>query len=270
MADLGIVLGAFFRRALLDAASQRSAQLLRLLGFVASAAALLFLARLVDAAAHPALAGRGGYGGFVLLGFVVADLQRTAVSALAARIREAQLQGTLETMLATPTPTWAVLLGVALPDLAAALLRAAVYLAVAGLLFRLPLGRLDPGATTLTLALALVAFAAVGLFAAALTLRLRRADPLGGLLAGASLIAGSVLYPPSVLPGWLAALGALLPIHPALAALRPALLDGAGISGLAAPLARLALFALLVAPAGAWLFARALARARAEGSLTTY
>jgi ABC-2 type transport system permease protein len=263
------VLAAFLRRALLEAASARLAQLAKAAGFVAALASFLFLARLVDASQRPELKRLGGYAGFVLLGVVAADLQRVACGALARRLREAQLQGTLEALLATPTPTWLVVAGATLPDLAAALLRALAYLALGALLFRVPLA-VDPAAALAALAAALAAFAALGLVGGALTLALRRADPLSMALGGASMVAGGVLYPQSVLPEWLARAGRLLPIEPALEALRGALLAGDGLSAIAPSLGRLALFATCVGPLGALLFGRALARARRDGSLSSY
>ena len=181
-----------------------------------------------------------------------------------------QLQGTLEAMLATPTPPWLVLAGVGLPDLLGAGLRAAAYLVLLPLVAPGLLGHAALGASFLTVALAFLAFGALGLAGAAFTLLWRRGNPLGLLVGGLSMIAGGVLYPASVLPPWLRAVGALLPVSPALAALRGAVLDGRGVMELAGPLARLALFAGLLAPLAAGLFAYALARARDDGSLSSY
>jgi ABC-2 type transport system permease protein len=265
-----IVLAAFVRRALLEETSYRAAQLFRAIGFFAGVTSLYYLARLVDASPNPHLATSGSYTGFLLLGVIGADLQRVGASALPGRVREAQLQGTLEAMLATPTPAWLVLAGIALPDLLAALGRALLYVALLHVVAPSLLTHANAPLAALVAVLALAAFAALGLAGAAFTLLLRRGDPTGMLVGGLSLIAGGVLYPVSVLPPWLQAAGRLVPVTSALEALRAAVLEGAAASAIAPSLARLALFALVVFPAAAALFAAALARARRDGSLASY
>jgi ABC-2 type transport system permease protein len=78
------------------------------------------------------------------------------------------------------------------------------------------------------------------------------------------------MYPVSVLPPWLRALGKLLPLTAALEALRGAMLAGASPMALRQPLATLAAFAVLLIPAGVVTFGYALRRARMDGSLTHY
>ncbi len=265
-----IVVAAFFRRALLDAASQRAAGLVQLVGALGALSGVLFLSRLIDATPNPLFASYGSYAGFLLVGLVAAELQRAVSVALTTRIREAQLQGTLEAMLATPTPIWLILLGLALPELGATLLRATMQIAFGILLFGISFAHADWGATAATLAMTLFAFATLGVLGAALTLRLRRADPLTPLLTGVSMVLSSVLYPLSVLPEWLRPIGEWMPVTPALEALRGATLAGQKLSAIGLPLGKLALFFLLLAPTSAWLFAGALRRARTDGSLATY
>jgi ABC-2 type transport system permease protein len=79
-----------------------------------------------------------------------------------------------------------------------------------------------------------------------------------------------VLYPVSVLPGWLRGLGRLLPLTHTLAVLRGALLVGASPAALADSFGALIAFAGLLAPVGAAVFAFALRRARIDGSLSHF
>ncbi len=90
------------------------------------------------------------------------------------------------------------------------------------------------------------------------------------LLASASLLLSGVAYPTSVLPPWLQVAANLFPLTHALELIRGALLRGASLSELLRPLAAMALFAGLLAPAGGVLFVIALRRARVDGSLTHY
>jgi ABC-2 type transport system permease protein len=139
-------------------------------------------------------------------------------------------------------------------------------------MFGLQLSAINLLGVAAVLVASIAGFASITLAGAALTMILRRADPLNLLIAATSVIAGGVFYPRTILPHWLSWLGSILPIAPALDALRAACVYDAGPlePSVYRPLLRLAAFVVAVGPLGAWLFARTLSRARHEGSLTTY
>lgn len=127
---------AFFIRGLQEALSYRAAFALRLFAAVLSLTSFFFFARFIDSTPSPALQLYGGdYLSFGLAGLVILNLQHTAVSAYSAQIREAQLAGTLEAMLATPTPGWLILICAPLYQFLSALLWAALYIIIGGVLF---------------------------------------------------------------------------------------------------------------------------------------
>jgi len=265
------VVAGFVRRELAALGGYRAAFFVRLLGLATAVGALLFLSRFVDAADNPHLLRYGGnYLGFVVIGTLGATLQQVGVTGLAQRIRTAQMMGTLEAELATPAPPWMVLGAPPLYEFGGAALRAAAYLLGAGLL----LGMHLPKANWLSLALAVPplvgAFAGLGLLAAGTTMLIRRTNPIAMVLGSLSFFLSGVVYPVTVLPTWLRTLGQLLPLTHALAALRGALLVGAGPGALAGPLLALVLFTVVLAPLGIGVFAFALRRARIDGSLSHY
>jgi ABC-2 type transport system permease protein len=268
---LRAVAGAFLRRDLTEAASYRLAFLLRLFGFLLGLLTVYFTARFINLTRNPLLAPYGGdYFSFGLVGLIFVDFQYVAIGAFATRIRMAQTQGTLEAILATPTPLPVVLAAAPIYDFAAAALRAGVYLVTGALLFGLRLHQANLLALVVTAILSLGTFVALGLCAGAFTLLLRRGDPINLLLGGASMLLGGVWYPTQALPGWLARCGDLLPLTHGLEATRRALLTGATVTDLVRPLGWLAALCLVFAPAGLLLFAFALRRARQDGSLTHY
>ncbi len=259
------------RRELAALGGYRAAFAVRLVGLATAFGALLFLARFVGAADNPHLAGYGGnYLGFAVLGSLGATLQQVGVAGLAQRIRAAQLMGTLEAELATPAPPWMVLGAPPLYEFGGAALRSAAYLVGATLLLGMEL----PRANWLSLALAVPpiigAFVGLGLLAAGTTMLIRRTNPIAMVIGSLSFFLSGVLYPVSVLPAWLQGLGQFLPLTHALAALRGALLVGAGPGALAAPLLALSVFTVVLAPLGVGVFAFALRRARIDGSLSHY
>jgi ABC-2 type transport system permease protein len=265
------VIAASVRRSLYEETSELTPAVIQLVSFAIVLLSQAYLARMVDAAPNHALGDfTGHYASFLLLGMALLDLQHTVIGGLGRRIRQAQVQGSLESLLATPTPTWLVLLALSVPDVLWALGRMGIYALAGWLLFDLHFATVNLLGLLVILFAALLGFAAFTLIGAAITMLLRRADPLNLLVAAASMIAGGVFYPRTILPHWLALAGDVLPIVPALDGLREAMLHAAGPLALAGPLGRLGLMVLVVGPIGAWLFSRMLARAREDGSLTSY
>ena len=116
----------------------------------------------------------------------------------------------------------------------------------------------------------IAAFSGLGLLAAGTTMLVRRLNPVAMVIGSLSFFLSGVLYPVTVLPDWLRAVGRLLPLTHALAVLRGALLVGANPAALADSFVALIIFAGVLAPLGAAVFAFALRRARSDGSLSHY
>jgi ABC-2 type transport system permease protein len=265
------VLVAFVRRELSALGGYRTAFLVRIFGFGLAAASLLFLSRFVGAAINPHLAAyRGNYLGFVVIGFLATEFQQVGVSGLAQRIRFAQMMGTLEAEIATPAAPWMVLGAPPVYEFAASSVRSAGYLLGAKLLLGLDLSRVNWLSLVVAVPLIIAAFSGLGLLAAATTMLVRRMNPVAMVIGSLSFFLSGVMYPVTVLPAWLREVGRLLPLTHALAVLRGALLVGAGPGELRDSLLALLLFAGVLAPVGAGLFAYALKRARIDGSLSHY
>jgi ABC-2 type transport system permease protein len=265
------VLVAFVRRELAALGGYRTAFLVRIFGFGLAAASLLFLSRFVGAAINPHLAAyRGNYLGFVVIGFLATEFQQVGVSGLAQRIRFAQMMGTLEAEIATPAPPWMVLGAPPVYEFAASSVRSAAYLLGAKLLLGLDLSRVNWVSLVVSVPLIIAAFSGLGLLAAATTMLVRRMNPVAMVIGSLSFFLSGVMYPVTVLPAWLREVGRLLPLTHALAVLRGALLVGAGPGELRDSLLALLIFAGVLAPVGAGLFAYALKRARIDGSLSHY
>ena len=96
--------------------------------------------------------------------------------------------------------------------------------------------------------LTLVVFAALGMISASLILVFRSADPLTGVLAGASVLVAGVFYPTTILSVPLQRVSQWIPLTHTLQAIRLSLLTGAGIGALWEEIATLLLFAVLLAP----------------------
>jgi ABC-2 type transport system permease protein len=267
----GRVFAAFVRRELSALGGYRTAFFLRLFGFALAIGSLLFLSRFVGAAVNPHMAAyRGNYLGFVVIGLLATEFQQVGVSVLAQRIRTAQMMGTLEAEVATPAPPWMVLGAPPVYEFGVAAVRSAGYLLGAKLLLGLDLPQIAWPTLLLGVPLIVAAFTGLGLLAAATTMIVRRMNPVSLVIGSLSFFLSGVMYPVTVLPPWLRAVGGLLPLTHALAVLRGALLVGAAPADLKGSLLALLGFAGVLAPVGVGLFAYALRRARVDGSLSHY
>jgi ABC-2 type transport system permease protein len=264
------VLLACLRRDLAETSRYRLAFLSRVAALALAALSLYFFARFVGAQQNRHLNPYGGdYLTFGMIGLVAAQLQHVGVTTLAHRVRTAQLAGFLEAQLATPAPAWMVL-GAAPTYVFLGALVQTVGLVVAGwLVFDLQL-RPNFGTLALGIPLSALAFAGLGLLGGAATMITRRTNPVTVLMTATSALLSGVLYPVSVLPGWLRQAAELLPLTHALEVGRRGLLTGAWPSEVARSLVALAMFAALLSLAGLVSFAWALRRARVDGSLTHF
>jgi ABC-2 type transport system permease protein len=265
------VLAAFTRRELAAMSGYRAYFVTRVAGFASVVIGLVFFARFVGASSNPHLAAYGGnYLGFAAIGFLVAQLQQVGVDGLARRVRTAQIMGTLEAEMATPAPPWMVLGATPVYEFGGAALRSAAYLWGATVLVGLALPRTNALTLLVSVPLVLAAFAGLGLVTASSTMLVRRSNPVTLVLGSLSFFVSGVVYPVTVLPPWLQSAGKLLPLTHALRVLRGAFLLGASPVAVADSLVALGVFAAVLIPLGAAMFAYALRRARVDGSLTHY
>src|SRR5262249_6020588 len=160
------------------------------------------------------------------------------------------VMGTLEAELASPAPAWMVLGAAPAYEFGWAAARAVAYLWVASALVNLQLSRVSLASLALAVPLVLAAFVGLGLVAARTTLLVRRSNPVAILLGWLSFLLSGVAYPVAVLPRALQLVGRALPLTHALQVLRGALLAGASPAALRGPLTALAVFALVLIPAG--------------------
>jgi ABC-2 type transport system permease protein len=184
-------------------------------------------------------------------------------------IRASQQAGTLPLLVASPlTSRRLVTLSAGYPLLRASL-EGALYLC-AGVLLGVTLHGASITGALLVFAVSLCAFSAIGMLSAACAVVWKRGDPIPWLFDAASWLLGGVFFPVDLLPAPLQAVSRLLPITYALDAIRPALLTPAGIGEILSRAMPLVVFAAAAVPLGFLAFDRALARARAQGTLRQF
>ena len=261
------LLGAFLRRDFAVAGSYRFPFVLDMFFGVLQLSVYYFLGRTFVDIGPAELDGAPSYFAFAAVGVVVALVIEAAVQGIAERVREGQLSGSLEALLAQPVTPSQLCLGFTGFPFAFAIVRASIYLLVAGLLLDLELGSADWLGLGVVFAGAGAAIASLGILGGAALVVFKRGDAITGLLVfGMTLVSGAV-FPVSVLPGLLETLGSVLPLRFAFDGARAALFEGAGWGDDAIALFA---FAVVAIPLSLWLFTRAIVVAQRAGSLGEY
>lgn len=262
---------AFLVRDFKIAASYRLQFLLQGFGILLTTFTFSLVARMFDGQSLPVLAPYGGdFFAFVLIGIAFTDYLTISTDTFADEIRKAQMVGTLEALLVTPTPMATILLSSYVYNLLATSLRVVFYLLLGTLIFGVELKVSGLTTVLFTFLLALLPCFGLGLLSAAFIIVFKQGSPISTLLAVSSGLLGGMLYPVSVLPAWLKPFSAMLPITHGLEALRQVLLNGAGIFEIRRQLLILALFSILLLAIGIYALYASLKLARKEGSLLHY
>lgn len=209
------------------------------------------------------------YFAFVLLGTAALTLVSTALSSFASSVNGGLSSGFFEALLATPTSLPALLAGQTGYAFAWALARVAL-LVVVGLTLGVQLHASRLPEALVVIALATVAYAGIGLIAAAVVVSFRTTGSIPQGVTVLSAFLGGVYFPTSVLPAALGHVAEWLPLTPALRALRQTLLLGYPFSAVVGDLVRLSGFAAVSILAGSAALHAAFGYARRAGSLSQY
>lgn len=243
---------------------------MQFLGVFSSVFAFYFLAEWIgDSIAGPESAAGGEYFGFVLVGLAFSGYFGLGLTSFANELRTAQTTGTLEALLMTPTRLSTMVVGSASFSYLLTTVRIGFHLLL-GMLLGVRFGGANWLAALAGLLLSIVAFASIGIGAAAFILVYKRGNPITWLVSTLATLLGGVYYPVSVLPVWLQPVARLLPITYSLEVMRGALLHRASWADLLPDMLALSLFCVLLLPLSLVVFRAAVHRARVDGSLAHY
>ncbi|BDU75935.1 ABC transporter permease [Mesoterricola sediminis] len=265
------ILRALVLRDLRHEASYRLPFVLTFVGNLHIFLVFLFISRLFGGLEPAGLAAfKGGFFPYVLTGIAIQQYLHLALSTYAGQIRESQLMGTFEAVLACPVPLPAYLAGSALYAFGLNTVHALLYLVLGVLLGGLSFPWSQVPLLLLVLAATAAAFSVIGILSASYCVLFKKGNPLTLVAVLASSLLGGVYFPAHVLPAWIRGVCAWVPMTHALDALRGVLLQGRGLAGIAGSLLILAAWAVLGLPLACWIFSRAVARGRSTGSLGQY
>jgi ABC-2 type transport system permease protein len=234
-------------------------------------ASFYFLSKLFGSALVSQLAEYGGdYFSFVLIGLAFNGYLSLSLSNFSQSIRDGQMMGTLEIMLLSPTRLSAILVSSSLWSYLLTTVNVLVYFIVGIFLFGFDISKANFLTSLVVMILSIASFSSIGILSAAFVLLVKKGDPVSWIYGGASSLLSGVLYPISVLPGWLEPLSRLLPMTYALDAMRLAMLKGYSLYDVRFDIFVLLAFTVVLTPLAFMAFSKALKRAKMEGSLIQY
>lgn len=262
---------AFLKKDILAMLSYRFRLLLNLAGNIVSLLVFYFIGKTFSSAISPHLEAYGNdYFSYVLVGIATANFVTVGLSALADQVRTAQVQGTLEYLLATPTSIYTILIGNTLWSFATAFVSAAGILVLGAVFLHFQVSLIAALFSLLILLLTFAAFLAIGMLSASFVIIFKQGDPIEYLLGWSSFFLGSVIFPVEVLPPVFQYAAQVLPISHAVRALRELLLAQATVVEVVPSMVNLCIFIIVLAPASALFLRFAVNRAKRDGNLVQY
>jgi ABC-2 type transport system permease protein len=264
------LVAAFIRRDWAIAVSYKLPFIFDQVQAVFSLLLVYFLAKLINGA--PSLKGVGGdagYFGYAVVGLTLLNVLTVTLITFSERLRTDQTTGTLEAVLATPTPSWLAILASASYELLYAIVSAAVLLLAAVTLFGLRFN-VDIGGAALAVVALLVsvaAFASFGVAYAAFVMIFKKGSNILNLVGGFLALFSGVYFPTSLLPGPVRLVAKTLPLTQGITVMREILLSGQY------PWSQIAILAVtgaVLLPCSLFVLDRAINRARRGGTLGQY
>lgn len=262
---------AFVKKDFRIATSYRLNFIMQVFGIFFSNTLFFMVSQMIGAEKLPSLAQYGSnYFTFLLIGVTFTDYFSITTSSFASQIRSAQLAGTLESLLVTPTSIVTILLSSFLYSLLYGSFRILVYFLIGISFFGANIHFNNPAAIMITFFLMLLPFIGIGLLSASFIIVLKQGNPIHYIVSMSSGLLGGVIFPTQVLPEWLKPFSLLLPITHGLEAMRQILINNCGFGEIGFHLLILAGFTVVFMTMGISSILFAVQIARRDGSLLHY
>jgi ABC-2 type transport system permease protein len=262
---------AFIKRDFNKAISYRLSFILQFFGIFLTIFTFYFLSRLFGSATIPYLKSYGGdYFSFVLIGIAFSGYLQVSLRSLSTTIRDAQMTGTLESLLVTQTGIPTIILASSAYSFGFTSFRVIAYLFIGVFFFGVTMSWANIPAAVMILLLTISSFGCIGIISASFVMIFKQGDPISWVLTMGSILLGGIYYPITVLPGWLQKVSFFLPITHSLEGMRLTLLQGYSFDRIVNHVIFLVIFTAVMLPMSIFFFSYAIKRAKKEGSLIQY
>ncbi|MFH2002661.1 MAG: ABC transporter permease [Planctomycetota bacterium] len=230
-----------------------------------------FISKLIPMEGTQSLSKYGGsYLAFVTIGVAFHRYLQLSLRMYADSIRNAQVTGSLESMLGSQTRPVALVLMSSIYGLMSATVHLALILGVAVSCFGLDFSAANIPASLLIFCLSILTFVSFGIIAATTIILFKRGDPVTWLFSNLGVVLGGAYFPMEVMPTWLQKIAWVNPITHSLEALRLTLLQGKSLLSVWEPVVILGGMSALLFPASLWLFSWAIDKGKKDGTLMQY
>ncbi len=210
------------------------------------------------------------YFSYVLLSMAFFSYIGVGIGSFSSRIRLEQLQGTLESLLLTPTKIEIILLSMAIWNIIFSTFDVLIYFIFGIFLFKINFTNINFLSAFTVLFLTIISFSSLGIISASFVLVYKRGNPTAWLISTLEGVVGGVYFPVSVMPGYLQILANCLPITYAIRAMELAIYKGYNIYQLKNELLFLLLFSIILFPLSLKAFKKAIYSACCQGNLAQY
>jgi ABC-2 type transport system permease protein len=256
------LLAAYLRRDLADDLAYRLTLIIDMLDALVLLAGVFLLSRGLGPSRI------GGYDPFAFLfvGLAVNAALNVCLVSFAMSVRGARADGMLRVSMIMPVPPWVQVLASSAYPVLRGVVDAALHLGAAALL-GVSLSWASLPGVLLVFVLGLAAASSLGITAAAFAVVFRPGAPLLWVMGVAGLVLGGVFIPLDMLPPVLRAAAWITPVAPALAAMRPLLIDGAALPEVSGAVMALSVYAAVGIPLSLLCFSGAVRHARRRGTI---
>jgi ABC-2 type transport system permease protein len=262
---------AFLKKDLFTIVSYRFSMALRFGYIFISLLMFYYIGKTFSGSISPFLSRYGGqYFPYVLVGIAVSSFVTVGLGSLANQVRSAQVEGTLEALLTTPTSIYTILIGNSLFTFIAAFFEAFFLLLMGVLFLNMKLLLVNCIFSVIVLIITFAAFLTIGMLSAGFIMIFKQGNPIQFIFGTSSYFLGGVIFPVEILPGPFQFVSMLLPITHAIKAIRELLLARTEVYAIYPLMINLLIFVVVLAPASILFFRYALKRAKRDGSLVHY
>ncbi|OGQ05648.1 MAG: hypothetical protein A2W61_00755 [Deltaproteobacteria bacterium RIFCSPLOWO2_01_44_7] len=265
------VLLAFLKRDFLLYFSYRFVFFSNVITVLAFAGTFYYIDRLFGIRFVEALKPFGGdYFSYVLVGIALQSFVGGSLGNLSIHLRQEQLMGTLEAILATPARESAILFSMNIWNFLSASLDMVLYILAGIFVFNVSFAQVNWFSFLTVLALTVISFLGLGTLTACATLIFKGGTSIAGNLNMLCDFLGGVYFPVSVLPWWLKVVAYGLPITYSIQAANKAIYMNASLAEIQREVIILALFAISLTLISLRSFNFALKQAKRYGNLSHY
>ncbi len=246
--------------------SYRSQLVAQFLGPLFSIALFYYISHLLTA---KSIHSPGGYFGFVIVGLVIIQIVTISMGVMPVTVRQELVSGTIERFLVSAHGPVNGILGTMLFPLLNALLSGLLMLALATVIFGLPLAATAVLAVPVAL-LGTIAFMPFAFILVALVLTFKQASSASQFIVAGIAIVGGLYFPVTLLPDWIRWASDVQPFTPAADLMRHLLVNTPLVHPAAVELLKLVAFIAVLFPVGVMLLRASIRYGQRTGTVAEY